>query len=172
MACNQTLSGLVRDCAPSMGGVKRVLFANADDVTAVTVSNDKVSAITMATSAKFKEYALPKGTANFVTTLNKDEANGTMYYATTLALVFNRMMTNKRVEISALAQNDLVAIVEDMNGLYWLMGKDEPLTSTSGDVAQSGTARADRNGYAISFIDNSKEMPYEVDADIIDALVG
>ena len=34
MACNQTLSGLVKDCSPSMGGITEVLLANREDVSA------------------------------------------------------------------------------------------------------------------------------------------
>ena len=47
MACNQTLSGIVRDCANSMGGIVEVLFANFSDVSSVTVTDDKISAIAM-----------------------------------------------------------------------------------------------------------------------------
>ena len=90
--------------------------------------------------------------------------------ASDLVLVFNRMETSKRVEISALAKNDLVAIVKDANGKYWYLGKDEPVGATAGD-GLTGTARADRNGYSITLQDNSLEMPYEVEASIIDALV-
>lgn len=172
MACNQSLSGLARDCSPNMGGIKRVLFANSEDVTAVAVTTNKITTITMASTAKFKEYSLPKYTGNFTTALQKDEAAGNLFYQSTLNFSFNRMETTKRMEIAVLAQNDLVAIVEDMNGVYHYFGKDEPLSAIAGDVAMSGTARTDRNGYGIALQDNSKELPYEVDADIIAALIG
>lgn len=171
MACNQTLSGVARDCSPNMGGIRRVLFANFEDVTAVAVTSNKISAITMASSAKFKEYYLPKYTANYVTNQQKDDAAGTNFYQTTLSILLNRMDTTKRVEISALSQNDLVAIVEDSNGVYWYLGKDEPVTSVAGDVATTGTARTDRNGFQVTLVDNALELLYEVDADIIDDLL-
>lgn len=171
MACNQTISGLARDCSPNMGGIRRVLFANSEDVTAVAVTTNKISTITMATSAKFKEYHLPKYTANFVTNQQKDDAAGTNFYQTTLQILLNRMDTTKRVEIAALSQNELVAIIEDSNGIYWYLGKDEPVTSVAGDVAQTGTARTDRNGFQVTLVDNALEMPYEVDSDIIDDLL-
>lgn len=172
MACNQTLSGLARDCSPSMGGIKRVLFANKEDVTSVAVTTNKITTITMASSKTFKEYALPKYTGNFTTALQKDESAGNFFYQSTLNFSFNRMETTKRIEIMALAQNDLVAIVEDSNGVFHFFGKDEPLSAVSGDVAMTGTARTDRNGYGIALQDNSLELPYEVDADIIDDLLG
>lgn len=171
MACNQTLSGLVRDCAPSMGGIVEALIANRDDVTTVTVTSDKISAITMASSAKFKKYAFPRNTGSLSSNYTIDQATGVRYVASDLVLQFNRMETAKRVEISALAQNDLVVIVKDANGKYWYLGYDEPVNVTAGD-GLTGTARGDRNGYSITLQDNSLEMPYEVDSSIVDALVG
>ena len=171
MACNQTLSGLVRDCAPSMGGIVEALIANSIDVTGVTIQDNLVSAITMAQSAKFKRYAFPRNTGSLSSNYTIDQATGVRYVASDLVLQFNRMETAKRVEMSALAQNDLVVIVKDANGKYWYLGYDEPVNATAGD-GLTGTARADRNGYSITLQDNSLEMPYEVDPSIVDALVG
>ena len=84
--------------------------------------------------------------------------NGTTYVETDLLMVFNRMDTTKRLEIVALAQGELVAIVEDNNGNMWYLGHDEPLTLNAGD-GLTGTARADRNGYSVTLRDNSLEMP-------------
>ena len=76
-------------------------------------------------------------------------------------MVFNRMETTKRIEITALAQGELVVIVKDANGLYWLLGEYEPVVISAGD-GLTGTARADRNGYSITLQDNSPEMPSEI----------
>jgi hypothetical protein len=95
--------------------------------------------------------------------------NGTRFVATDVIVVFNRMETAKRVEMVALAQNDLVLIVEDANSKFWLLGKDEPVKATAGD-GLTGTARADRNGYSLTFQDNSLELPYEVNESIIAGL--
>lgn len=154
-----------------MGGIIEALIANKESVSEITISSDKVSAITMATSAKFKKYSFARNTGSLTSTYTIDQTTGARYVASVLVLVFNRMETAKRVEITALAQNDLVVIVKDANGKYWLLGKDEPVNATGGD-GLSGTARTDRNGYSITLQDNSPEMPYEVDEDIISGLVG
>ena len=171
MACNQTLSGLVKDCSPSMGGITEVLLANREDVSAVTADTGKVTEITMASSAKFKKYSFTRNTGSMTSTYNIDQASGVRYVTTDLLLQFNRMETAKRVEISALAVNDLVAIVKDANGIYWYLGYDEPVNASAGD-GQTGTARGDANRYTITLQDNSKEMPMEVDSTIIAALIG
>ena len=171
MACNQTLSGLVKDCSPSMGGITEVLLANREDVSAVTADTGKVTEITMASSAKFKKYTFARNTGSMTSTYTIDQASGVKYVTTDLLLQFNRMETAKRVEISALAVNDLVAIVKDANGIYWYLGYDEPVNASAGD-GQTGTARGDANRYTITLQDNSKEMPMEVDSTIIAALIG
>ena len=99
-----------------------------------------------------------------------DQASGVKYVTTDLLLQFNRMETTKRVEISALAVNDLVAIVKDANGVYWYLGYDEPVNASAGD-GQTGTARGDANRYTITLQDNSKEMPMEVEASIVEGLL-
>lgn len=171
MPCIQTLSGLARDCSSNMGGILEVLIANADDVTGVTISEGIISTVSMATSAKFKRYTFPKNTGSLTSTYTLDPASGVRYVTSELLLQFNRMETQKRVEITALALGDLVCIVKDANGKYWYLGKDEPVNASASD-GQTGTARADANRYTITLQDESQEMPYEVDASIVDALVG
>lgn len=170
MACTQTLAGLVADCSANIGGVAEVLIANFDDVTAKTVTTDKISAITMAATAKFKKYAIRKETASMTSTLNSTPSQNLSYVSTELVLQFNKMETAKRVEIKALALGELVIIVKDMNGKYWYLGYDEPVYTTAGDGV-TGTARGDKNAYDITFTDNASDYPYEVDGSIIAGLL-
>ncbi len=171
MPCTQTLSGLVKDCAANMGGIVEVLIANHADVSSVAVSDGMISTITMAQSAKFKRYNFAKNTGSLTSTYTIDPASGVKYVPSDLLLQFNRMETAKRVEITALALGDLAVICKDANGKYWYLGKDEPVNASAGD-GQTGTARSDANRYTITLQDNSPDMPYEVDPDIVNALVG
>ena len=143
-----------------MGGVLEVLLANKSEVT-TTITSGKVTAITMASSAKFHKYQFAPETASMSSNFQVNAQNGTKYVQTDLLLVFNRMETAKRVEIMAMAQGELVAIAKDANGCYWFLGNDEPLVLSAGD-GLTGTARADRNGYSATLQDNSLELPYEV----------
>ena len=170
MSCIQTLSGLAKDCAANMGGIVEVMIANFADVTGVTITDGVVSAVTMATDAKFKKYSFAKNTGSLTSTYNIDAASGVKYVTSDLLLQFNRMETSKRVEITALSLGDLAVIVKDANGKYWYLGKDEPVNASAGD-GQTGTARGDANRYTITLQDNSLEMPYEVDSAIIASLV-
>lgn len=161
MACSQTLAGILKDCASNMGGVVEVYIANSSDVTAVTKTSDKVTAITMNSTAKFKKYQFNPETSSLSSNYQVNRQNGTIFVQSDLLMVFNRMETTKRIEITALAQGELIAIVKDANGLYWLLGENEPMVLSAGD-GLTGTARADRNGYSVTLQDNSPEMPSEI----------
>lgn len=153
-----------------MGGIVEALIALYDDVTAVTITSDVISAITMASGKKFKVYHFAKNTGNLTSTYTIDPASGVKYVSSDLLLQFNRMQTTARVEITALALADLVVIVKDANGKYWYLGKDEPVNASASD-GQTGTARGDANRYTITLHDESKEMPYEVSDSIIESLL-
>lgn len=153
-----------------MGGIVEVLIANYSDVQGVTEASNKISAITMASTAKFKKYSFPKNTGSLTSNYTIDDTTGAKFVVSDLVMVFTRMETTKRVEISALAQGDLAVIVKDANGAYWYLGKNEPVRVSAGD-GNTGTARADRNGYSITLQDNSLEMPIEVDADVISTIL-
>ena len=159
MPCTQTLAGIIRDCLPNMGGIRAAYLANYTDVTSLTEASGAISAVTMAGSAVFHKYEFVRNTASMSSNYAVNAENGTTYVETDLLMVFNRMDTAKRLEIVALAQGELVAIVEDNNGNMWYLGHDEPLTLNAGD-GLTGTARADRNGYSVTLRDNSLEMPF------------
>ena len=161
MACSQTLSGISRDCSPNMGGVAEVYIANFADVSAVTETSDKITAITMNSTAKFKTYKFNPNTSSLSSNYQVNQENGTVFVQSDLQLVFNRMDTAKRIEISALAQGELAVIVKDANGAYWYLGQFNPVVISAGD-GLTGTARADRNGYSITLQDNSLKMPAEI----------
>ena len=171
MSCaNQTITGIEKDCSTSKGGINVVYLLNYDDVTAVETTEGKVTGITVAEGKKFLAYNFRKGTGSMTSTLNVDPANGVNYVTTDLALTFLKMDTAKRIEMSALAVNELVAIVKDANGVYWYLGMDEAIAATAGDGA-TGTARGDGNRYTITLQDTSSTFPYEVDATVVEGLI-
>lgn len=161
MACNQTISGLVSDCLTSKGGVSEVYLANYEDVVDVAVTDNKVTGITMASGKKFHRYYFRPGTSSMTSTLNIDNAAGVNFVQTLLTMLFSRMETTKRVEMSALSVNDLRAIVLDSNGVFWLLGEEEPVVANAAD-GQTGTAKTDANRYSITLEDNNSTFPKEI----------
>lgn len=168
--CTQTISGLAKDCATSKGGIKTVYIANYEDVTEVTVADNKITGITLAEGKKFLQYNFRKGTASMSSNLTVDAANGVNFVTTDLNLSFLRMETQKRVEMSALAVNELAVIVEDANGIFWYLGYDEAVTASAG-TAETGQARTDGSKYGITLQDTASTFPYEVDELLIAATI-
>lgn len=158
MACSITLKGIQKDCKHNIGGVRKIWIAAYTKGT-TTVDSGKISAITNV--ADFKGYEFTKNTASMTSTLNKDLANGTSYVNTEVIVQFNRMETEKRIEVEALSIGDLQIIVLDNNGIYWFLGNDAPVEASAG-TAQTGTAKSDGNFYNLTFTDESFEYPYEI----------
>ena len=169
MACALT-QGYVLDCKDSLGGLKSVLFIEAGNVTAVTETAGVITAITLAASKYFHKYELVKETSSFTETVTASVQNGTIFYAQELSVILNKLQTNTRNEILLLAQNSLIAIAEDKNGVYWMLGKDGGLDITGGTAA-SGVATGDRSGYELTFGGQEASLSPEVSAGIIAALL-
>lgn len=165
MSCSQILSGIAKDCGSSRGGIKRTLLANRADVGRITVTDDQITAIAMAAGTYFLEYNFPAGTSSLDSSWQLNE-NGTKYVQSLLQLSFSRMNTSKRAAIMSLAQADLAAIVEDVNGDFWFLGFDEAVQLSDGGLG-SGVSRTDNNGYTLTLEDNSSALPYRVDPSII-----
>lgn len=170
MACNVSLTGIAYDCGTNLSGVKRLLVADYNKVSAVTVATGEITAITMAASSHFYEYIPAKNTGSLTKTMTRDESTGVKYYTNEAVAQFNKMETAKRTEIAALDGGQLAVIVQDMNGKYWYLGKDN-WVSASAVVGQTGAGVDDGNFYTLTLTDVSSELPYEVDPDIISALL-
>lgn len=157
-----TLEGIARDCYTSMGGIKEIWLAPyKKGVAELDKDNKFIENIPTDTLESFKKYNTKKNVSSLTSTFNIDATNGTNYVSTELSLTFARMTTDKRMEISTLVTGELMAIVQDANGIYWFLGKDEAVTATAG-TAQTGAAKGDGNNYQLTLTDESEVLPYEV----------
>lgn len=172
MACLITLNGITLDCQPSLGGIKRVWITQYSDVESVVVGDDNmIESITLAAEARWYEYQFRKATGSLTSTLNVDESAGVNYVSNELALVFTKMETAKRIEIAALSIGQLAVVVEDSNGHYWFLGKDDYVSASAG-TGITGTAKGDQNAYTLTLSTDSDSYPYELSAEAIAAIVG
>lgn len=173
MACLITIAGITLDCESSLGGIKQVWITQYDNVKSVTVDDEtnQISAIILESDAKWYNYQFRKGTGSLTSTLNVDETAGTNYVSNELALVFTKMETKKRIEIAALSIGQLVVVVEDSNGKYWFLGKDDYVSASAG-TGVTGTAKGDQNAYTLTLATDSESYPYELSAEAIQSVVG
>ena len=168
MACALT-QGYSLDCRDSAGGIKSVYFSAIDNVSGVTSSNGTISAISKANNSRFWKYNLTRATGSAMEEFNDSIENGTSFNRQTLTIILNKMQAATRNEIALLAQNRLVAVIEDRNSKYWYYGKDNGLMREGGS-AQTGTAMGDRNGYELIFTGDEKDMALEVQSAVISTL--
>jgi hypothetical protein len=169
MACALT-QGYTLDCRESLGGIKAVWLIAHANVSSVTEASGIVSAITKSAGKVFYKYELVKNTGALTETITASVENGTVFYAQELSVVLNKLQANTRNEILLLAKNTLMAVVQDANDKYWLLGRYSGLDVTGGTSA-TGTAQGDRNGYTLTFTGGEKELSPEVNSGIIAGLV-
>lgn len=168
MACALT-SGYTLDCKDSLGGIKAVWFIEHANVSSVTEASGVVTAITKGAGKVFYKYELVRNTSSLTENITASVENGTVFYAQELSVILNKMQASTRNEILLLAKNVLMAVVQDSNGKYWLLGKTNGIDITGGSSA-TGTAQGDRNGYTLTFTGGEPALAPEVSSGIIAGL--
>lgn len=168
--CNQTLAGITLDCSNNMGGIKTVYITNFGDVESIKMGEDKITGITLTSGSKFKTYQFRKGTSSMNSELTADETNGLNFVTTTLNLVFTKMETAKRVEMSALSIAQLAVIVLDSNGIYWYITPDDYASASAGG-GETGTAKGDRNAYTLTLTTENTTYPIEIEASAVASII-
>lgn len=169
MPCALT-AGYSLDCRDSAGGIKSVHLIEFDNVSGITQSSGTVTGISKANNRRFYKYNLQRATAEWSEDYTDSAENGSTFHAQKLAIVLNKMMAATSQEIKLLAANRLIAVVEDRNGKYWLLGEENGL-QRAGGKAGSGKAFGDRNGYEINFESDNVNPAPEVSSGIIAGLV-
>lgn len=177
MGCPIILTGIANDCK-GMGGIRRLLLTDIANVTSVTINGTTgiVTAITMASQKTFEEYEMRDQVGGLTSTINTDEAAGTTFVTSEITGAFSKMTAAKRMEVTALSLGYVAAIVEDRNGKYWMVGGEtaktvlSPTYMTAGSGA-TGVNFGDANQYSVTLTNHSAELPHEVDASIISALL-
>jgi hypothetical protein len=149
------------------GTINTISFATG--VTTITITQTIPSALPtelgyLYLAPVFYEFKTNKNVCNFTETAAVDMANGTTFFNQVVTLVLSKRETTKRNAIEKLAagQKQLAIVVLDTNGNYWLFGLTEGayLTATEGG---SGTAKADANGYTLTFTAMEIIQAYEID---------
>lgn len=163
MACNSIKKMEYSPCVANLGGIKTVWLAEYQEGVIIKdgeEANVTEGEITALEGIEWTKYPMRKNVASMTSTLN-NSTDGASYVTTELSLVFSRMDANKRASIQALALGEVMALVEDSNGMLWFLGADAPLTATAGG-GETGTAMSDANRYTITLTDESKEYPLQV----------
>ncbi len=116
----------------------------------------------------FFEFAFNRNTSSFEENAMINLENQSTYYDQKVNLMLQRRETSKREAIESLiaGQKQLLAIVLDSNGLYWLLGSDSGLYATE-ITGGSGVTKSDKNGYAIVLTAEEAIQALEVTANAL-----
>lgn len=145
------LTGYTKTCGRSNGGIKRVGLIEAADLSKVTETEGKITAITFAEGKKFHKYEFQQDQAEIT-------VDGENVFNYSLNMWFNKMSaeTSKAMaEIADAAPCGIVALVEQANGSSFLLGYNSEFgteRAVESFTAGGGTGRAltDANNYQIT----------------------
>jgi hypothetical protein len=181
MAICSPLVGIPKDCGDNnLGAIKRALIGSFEDVTGLTVTatsapdtDGEVTAITRTVGTKFEDFPLTKDTSMFSQDWSGDLVADTHSYTQNVELGFRRIDLRKRNAISLLAagRRDLIAVVQDNNDDYWMLGSDQGLRLSANSAATNNTRAAGQQMPVTLTSENERHMLYKVDADIVEALL-
>jgi hypothetical protein len=177
MACN--ILSCIKGCKNNnAGGLLKFYVADAESITGITETNGTVTAIatsgstTGSTVPAFYEFEFNKNSAQYVETGNIDLTNGSTFYTveTTLNIARREVAKRNAIQLLGAGQRDLIVIVKDANGIYWLQGKTNFANLTAVGEG-SGLAKADGSKYSLTLTSEEPDMMPEVDSAIIDDLL-
>ena len=128
MSCVLT-DGYTLGCRDNIGGIQTVYIGewNGDDLTyGFTTSNviDSFSGATVSFYTFEQEIEVGSYTENGVFSTE----NLTAFYEQTLTITLHKLDAVLRNQILLLGQGKWRIIVKDQRGLYWLMGKQNPVS--------------------------------------------
>lgn len=171
MDCLMSLTGIPYSCDVNLSGIKALWMIDWNHIESVEVSDvtNTISDIATTGEETFQKYVFAKNTGSLTKTMTKDDSKGTRYFLNEFTCNFNKMDNAKRKELNKLAAGQIAAIVQDMNGIYWYLGRDNYATATA-VTGQTGASTDDGNFYVLTIQDMSGELPYSIDASVIETL--
>jgi len=181
MAYCNTLVGVPKDCGDNnSGSIAEALIGSFEDVTSLTVTSTadpdtdgEVTAVAREVGTKFELFTFPKDTSSFAQDLVVDLVADTHGYSQTVELGFRRIDLRKRNAISLLVEGrrDLIVVVKDTNGDYWMLGSDQGMRVTA-NAATSNSTRAAGQALPLTLTaEYEKHQWYKVDATVAAGLL-
>jgi len=158
-------------CRDSIGGVEAVYiteFVNVPQAN-ITATSGVITAMTCTSGKKFFTYQLEKENATYSDDVTVSVENGTTFYVPTLTFTMKKMSASMKNNIKVLAQNRLMIIVKDNNGVYWVLGQTRGIDATDIKIT-SGKAFGDMSGSTITFTGKEPDFDNQLTASLITAL--
>ena len=158
MSCYIT-SGVTLSCNFAFGSLRKIYLANYDQVTGVTrttggTNTGQVTAIGMSAGAKFYEFQPVVDTSSLIEGFERNGAS--TYLKCTLTFEMNSPSQAKIDVLNSMANTWLIAVVEDSQGTYWMVGdKGRGMRQIAGSQLSTGKAQTDDYGLTLVLEGNS-----------------
>jgi hypothetical protein len=161
--CEALSDSILKGCLDNAGGLKRLWLYNHCAATVADSSPTGYKELTLTgLTGKLYKFEFNKGNANYTELQGGEEANGVQFYTQTVSIKLNRREKSKRAIIVAMSKfRKLGAVIEDNNGLFWLLGEVDGLVLT-GNEGGSGAQKADHNGYTLTLVGEETEAASEI----------
>ena len=166
MACALT-TGRTEPCKDAIGGLKKAYFLDyVED--SFTVVAGEATAVNVAVTEVF-EYPLRATNNTFTEALVSDKNTGTTVNTQTLEVRLKKQDAATSNEIKLMAHGRPVIIIVGNDGAHKVIGISEGSDLTGSNI-QSGGARADFNGYDLTFTAEEVELAPILDSATVTAI--
>lgn len=174
MPCPDNLTGGVeRGCENNQGGIKNLYITELSNIDSFTHGSpeDDIDAITMLNSAVFYEFEFNKNTSTWTELSSYNQETSTTTVTQTVTLVLNYREQTKRNTLMLLGYfKELAIIVKDSNNKFWVLGETNGLVLTENN-SETGTTKADRNGYTLTFVGEEPEQARETTQAVVTSVL-
>lgn len=167
MACKIT-KGRSEPCKNNIGGI-RMAYAINYVPDAFTITNGVATAISVEVDEVYP-FELRSDSNTLVESVVADRNNGTRVNTQTLTLALKKQDSETALQVDLMAEGRPIFVVKDANNQYRVVGLSEGMDLSGSDI-NSGGARADFNGYNLTFTAYEGTLAPYLDEDTITALL-
>ncbi len=171
MACAITSGISSIDCRDNAAGITEVYLTELSNKDTIAYTSDVITTFTLATGKQFWVFQQIKESSDWNETPKINIQGGTIGWEQDVTIVIPKRTTTKRNIITELAQNTLMCIVKDLNGLYWLIGEVRGADLSDGSKYTSGKVISDANAWTLQFKAAEGSQAREVDSTLIPDLI-
>jgi hypothetical protein len=170
MPCLLTSGYNFAGCKGGAGGISEVLITEIENLTSSTFTANVYTALTMSTGKQFRRYILDKEMGSWSDNGTYTKESGTYTYAPTVSFTIKGISTALQAELKLIAQNTLILIVKDRNGVYRLFGREKGMDLMTVE-STVGKAMTDFAGFNLNFVGGEIDFAHEVQTSLITALL-
>ena len=161
-----------RTCTNGKGGIKSVLLFPLGNMTSGIILPGANEITTLTVSGEVFLYKLKSNLSSYTAPIKVDKNNGTLWYEQSLSMIIASDNKELRSEIHLLAQNEVVALVENADGTIVALGFGEGLQIADANEYTSGVLKSDRRGHVIVLNGMENDEVPDVDPSLYQTLLG